>query len=72
MAKYTTLKKVLTLARDSTVVFADAEYLHGALSTKQRPSEEVWKFAVQIGIQRAWVLKLFYCLAHPIIIHKLY
>eukprot|EP00026_Physarum_polycephalum_P018404 Phypoly_transcript_19981.p1 GENE.Phypoly_transcript_19981~~Phypoly_transcript_19981.p1 ORF type:complete len:232 (+),score=39.82 Phypoly_transcript_19981:51-698(+) len=49
MSKYTTLQSVLTLARTGTVIFADAEYLHGALATKKRPDAGVWKYAVQIG-----------------------
>lgn len=49
MAKYATLQSILSLARTGTVIFADAEYLHGTLALKKRPNPEVWKYAVQIG-----------------------
>lgn len=49
MSKYTTLSSVLKLARTGTVIFADAEYLHGSLASRTRPSESMWKDVVQIG-----------------------
>lgn len=49
MNKYTTLSSVLKLARSGTVIFADAEYLHGSLSSRIRPSQNMWKYSVQIG-----------------------
>ena len=49
MEQHTTLQSVLSLARTGTVVFSDAEYLHGSLATKKRPEADVWKYAVQIG-----------------------
>ena len=46
------MRRILNLAHKDRIVFADAEYINGALHLDVRPSQEHWKEVTQIGAVR--------------------
>lgn len=46
------MERLFQLINSSSIVFADAEYLNGALTTNERPKEHHWKEVTQIGAVR--------------------